>query len=114
MASSGRLHGKVAIVTGAGSGIGEGIARKFVDEGAKVLVFEINEKNATRVADSLPRDQATAFAGDVLSEQDWQRAVEDCATKLGGLDIVVNNAGVVHCSGVGNAVFTAPKRLQIR
>ena len=96
MSHPGRLENKVAIITGGGLGLSEGIARKFVHEGAKVLLFEINKSNGQKVADSLGKDHALAFEGDVTNLSHWEQAVKTCVEKLGGLDIVVNNAGVVH------------------
>ncbi|KAK5164312.1 uncharacterized protein LTR77_010007 [Saxophila tyrrhenica] len=96
MSHPGRLENKVAIITGGGLGLGEGIARKFVHEGAKVLLFEINAANGSKVASSLGSAHALAFEGDVTKLDHWQSAVQTCIEKLGGLDIVVNNAGVVH------------------
>lgn len=95
MSHPGRLEGKVAIVTGGGLGLGEGIVRKFIHEGAKVLIFEINKSNGEKVASSVG-DNAVFFEGDVTDLSHWQKAVETATSKLGGLDIVVNNAGVVH------------------
>lgn len=92
MSHPGRLENKVAIITGGGLGLGEGIARKFVFEGAKVLLFEINKANGEKVAKSLDPSSAVAFEGDVTKEQDWHEAVKQCVEKFGGLDIVVNNA----------------------
>lgn len=103
MSHPGRLEGKKAIVTGGGLGIGEGIVRKFIDEGAKVLIFEINKENGEKVASSLPEHSAVNYTGDVTSESDWEQAVKTCIERLGGLDIVVNNAGVVHRSAVSLA-----------
>jgi hypothetical protein len=95
-----RLEGKTAIITGAGLGLGEGIAKKFVEEGAKVLVFEIHEENGKRVADSLGEEKAAFFKGDVTRKEDWDEALKTVLEKFGGLDVVVNNAGVVHRAGV--------------
>lgn len=82
--------------------MGEGIARKFIDEGCKVLLFEINAENGHRVADSLPKEQAVLFEGDVTNIQHWEQALKTCTEKFGALDIVVNNAGVVHRSAVSD------------
>ena len=87
-----RLKDKVAIVTGAGSGFGAGIAERFAAEGAKVLVADINGDAAEAVAS---RIGATAFAGNVAQDADI-RAMVAAAEKLGPLGIVVNNAGVTH------------------
>ena len=100
MSHAGKLEGKTAIITGAGLGLGEGIARKFVEEGASVLLFEINAENGQRVADSLPKGTAAFFAGDVTIQEHWKDALKTCLETFGRLDIVVNNAGVVHRSAV--------------
>lgn len=99
MSHPGRLEGKIAIITGGGLGLGEGIVRKYVYEGAKVLIFEINKDNGERVASELG-DAVASFTGDVTKEADWNEALKVCKEKFGGCDVVVNNAGVVHRSAV--------------
>ena len=88
-----RLQGKSAIVTGAASGFGEGIARRFAAEGAWVLCADLNEEGAGRIAAEIG---GTAFAGDVAREADMNAMVERAVTEFGGLDILVNNAGTTH------------------
>ena len=108
MPHPGRLEDMKAIITGAGLGLGEGIARKFVAEGARVLVFEIHPENGKRVADALNEaagsEVAVNFTGDATKSEDWQQAVATCLQALGGLDIVVNNAGVVHRAAVSETL----------
>ena len=90
-----RLKSKVAIVTGAGGGFGEGIARRFAAEGASVVVVDIRKDAAERVATAIGHG-AVAMVADVGSDADVSRVVSDTATKFGGIDILVNNAGVTH------------------
>jgi 3-oxoacyl-[acyl-carrier protein] reductase len=90
-----RLQGKIAVVTGAGGGFGEGIAARFAEEGAKVVVTDIDGAAAARVAKAVG---GVAVTGDV-SKGDDVRAMVAAAEGLGGLDIVVNNAGTTHRNG---------------
>lgn len=96
MSHPGRLENKTAIVTGGGLGLGEGIVKKFIFEGAKVLIFEVNAANGKKVASQYSPKECTFFEGDVTNLDHWQKAVKTCIDAFGGLDIVVNNAGVVH------------------
>src|SRR3954463_801472 len=90
-----RLDGKVALVTGAGSGFGQGIAETFAREGARVAVVDINEAAASAVAASLGAS-AIGLTADVAKAADVARAVEQTVAAFGSLDILVNNAGVSH------------------
>lgn len=94
----GRLRGKTAIITGAGSGFGAGIAKKFVEEGANVFIWDINPSTPSEVAKALDSSgkQTLAFTGDVSNPADWDRALGEVLAKWEGLDVLVNNAGVVH------------------
>lgn len=90
-----QLQGKVAIVTGAAGGFGEGIARLFVAEGASVLLADLDGDKAARVAAELgPR--ARARRCDVAAAEDVHAAVRACVDAFGVPDIVVNNAGITH------------------
>ena len=88
-----RLKDKIAIVTGGGSGFGEGIARKFIVEGAKVLIADRDEASAQRVATALG---AETIRADVAVAADVKAMVEAAVARFGGLDILVNNAGMGH------------------
>lgn len=90
-----RLQDKVAIVTGAGSGFGAGIARKFAAEGARVIVADRDAAAAASVAAELGAG-AHAFTADVSRAADVKAMVDAARSRLGGLDILVNNAGVGH------------------
>jgi 3-oxoacyl-[acyl-carrier protein] reductase len=88
-----RLANKIALVTGAGSGFGEGIARTFAREGAKVVIADINEKAAQEIAGAIGRN-AIAVRADVSQRSEVEAAVKAAFDAFGGLDILVNNAGI--------------------
>src|SRR6187397_2704205 len=92
-----RLKGKKALVTGAGRGIGRGIAEVFADEGADVVINDVRDsKDAEAVAAGVRakgRQSATAL-GDVSRRADVEAMIETAWKALGGLDILVNNAGI--------------------
>ncbi|HEY2558533.1 MAG TPA: SDR family oxidoreductase [Caldimonas sp.] len=90
-----RLGNKTAIVTGAASGFGAGIAAKFIAEGARVIVADRDGEGAARVAASLGT-AAFAVRADVTRAADVKAMVDAAVDRFGGLDILVNNAGVGH------------------
>ena len=90
-----RLENKTALVTGGASGFGEGIARTFAREGARVAVLDINQEGAEAVATGIG-DAALPIGCDVADGRSVQAAVESALHTFGQLDIVVNNAGVSH------------------
>ncbi len=99
---------KTVLVTGAGSGIGAAIAERFAMAGYRVALFDINAKAATEVAAGIERpDRTLVIGGDVSSEADVQRAVQQTVGKLGSLDVLVNNAGI---EIYGTVVELAPEQ----
>ena len=93
-----RLKGKVAIITGAASGFGEGMAKRFAEEGAKVVVADLNASGAERVAGEIGA-AAVACKADVSSRADVDAMVKLATDRFGRLDIMVNNAGYTHRNG---------------
>jgi 3-oxoacyl-[acyl-carrier protein] reductase len=91
----GQLAGKVAIITGAGSGFGTGMAEAYVREGAKVIVADINAEAGERVAKALGAN-AKAIATDVANGASVEAMVNACVDTFGVPDIVINNAGTTH------------------
>jgi 3-oxoacyl-[acyl-carrier protein] reductase len=91
----GQLAGKVAIITGAGSGFGTGMAEAYVREGAKVIIADINAEAGERVAKSLGAN-AKAVTTDVANGPSVQAMVQACVAHFGVPDVVINNAGTTH------------------
>jgi NAD(P)-dependent dehydrogenase (short-subunit alcohol dehydrogenase family) len=91
-----RLKGKVAIITGGGSGIGEAICKKFAREGASVVVAGFSEDPVEAVVKEIQKVGGTAlpFTADISTEANAKRCVETAVSQYGKLDILVNNAGV--------------------
>jgi len=90
----GRLKGKVALITGGGTGLGAAFTKRFVEEGAKVVITGRRREPLERVAGSLPKGSVHVFQGDV-SKLEQAQAMVDETVKFGGkIDILVNNAGI--------------------
>jgi 3-oxoacyl-[acyl-carrier protein] reductase len=108
-----RLDGKVAIVTGGGSGFGEGIARRFAEEGAKLVVNDIDDRGGERVAAAIEKAHGQGSAlyvrADVSDNAAMGGLIKRALERFGRIDIMVNNAGTTHDNGpmmdVPEAVF---------
>src|SRR5215470_14067043 len=92
-----RLHGKVAIVTGAAMGLGEAIARRFAEEGARVVCMDIRPGPLDAVVDAIRADggEALSIEASVATAADTGRVVEITRERFGCIDILVNNAGIL-------------------
>jgi len=92
-----KLEGKVALVTGGGQGLGQGIVKRLAEEGCNVAVVDLNEENAKKVAEDVKAlgRRAIALKADVTNWDQVQNMVKETIDKLGSLDIAVNNAGVI-------------------
>ncbi len=95
---AGRLEGKVAIITGGASGIGEGTVRRFIEEGAKCVVADIQSDLAASIAEELG-ENAIAFALDVADESQVEECVNFAVDTYGKLDVMFNNAGILGSVG---------------
>lgn len=93
------LKGRVAIITGAAHGLGAAAARRFVEEGARVVVTDIDLDGAEVVAQALG-DHACAIQLDVREEEQWRGAIDLARSRFGGFDTMVNNAGVSSISPI--------------
>ncbi|MEX3712242.1 glucose 1-dehydrogenase [Cytobacillus horneckiae] len=94
-----RLEGKVAVITGAAQGMGEAHARRFVEEGAKVVITDLNEDKGLAVANDLG-ENAIFVKQNVTNEEDWEAVVATAEKKFGHVDILVNNAGITMAKSI--------------
>jgi 3alpha(or 20beta)-hydroxysteroid dehydrogenase len=106
----GRLDGKVALITGAARGQGAATARRFTDEGAKVVIADILDDLGKEVAAEIG-DAAIYQRLDVTSEEDWSAAVAETLRTFGRLNVLVNNAGVVLVSSIADTSLADYERV---
>ena len=100
--NSGRVAGKIAIVSGAAAGIGRATALRLAEEGAKICLGDIDRTGAESCAADIRARGGEAFplALDVAEEADWRRIINATVERFGGLDILVNNAGIAFAAGL--------------
>jgi 3alpha(or 20beta)-hydroxysteroid dehydrogenase len=106
----GQLDGKVAIVTGAARGQGAAAVRRFVAEGARVVIADVNDAAGKELAQELG-DDAHYRHLDVSDEDEWSVVVGEAVETLGGLDVLVNNAGVLHFSAIAETTLADYERV---
>src|SRR5690554_4711851 len=96
-----RLENKVAIITGAASGMGAAEAQLFAREGAKVVATDIQEEKLQQIVESIKTEggDAVAVKHDVSSEKDWKNVVKEAVKSFGQIDILINNAGIGGAEG---------------
>ena len=111
MSTNTRLQDKTAVITGAASGIGWAIAELFAREGARVALTDIDADAAAARAAELPGGPHLGLALDVSNEAGWERTLDAVIAKLGGLDIVVNNAGIPAQGGIEDTTLEHWRRV---
>jgi 3-hydroxybutyrate dehydrogenase len=107
------LQGKVALVTGAASGIGEQCARKLASDGAAVVIADLNLANAQQVADSIVASggKALAVSMDVTNEEAVNAGIEEAVELLGSIDVLVSNAGIQIVNPIEDYAFSDWKKM---
>jgi 3alpha(or 20beta)-hydroxysteroid dehydrogenase len=113
---SGRLRDKVALITGGARGQGAAAARRFVAEGARVVVADILDEDGAKLVSELVAPDGAADSAryqhlDVSNEDDWARAVRETVDAFGKLDVLVNNAGIVHVSALEDTTLADYQRV---
>lgn len=98
----GRVENKVVVITGAGSGLGKADALRLSEEGAKLVLTDINEAEGRRTGEEC-EGEAIFFAQDVKDESSWPRLIETTIAAFGRLDVLVNNAGNSHIANIESA-----------
>jgi 3alpha(or 20beta)-hydroxysteroid dehydrogenase len=110
----GELDGRTAIITGAARGQGAAAARLFVAEGGRVVIADVNDEAGKELADELAAEHGDVVCYrhlDVSSEDEWAAVVGEAVENLGGLHVLVNNAGVLHFSAVADTTLADYERV---
>ncbi len=108
MICMGRVDNKIALVTGAAQGLGAAIATMLANEGAKVALSDVNIDGARKIVEGINREhpeRAIAIEHDVADEAAWQRVLQQVRSDLGGLNILVNNAGIGSIGSVEDETY---------
>lgn len=108
-----RMENKIAIVTGAASGIGKDIAVRFAREGAKVCIADLKPEAATAAAEEIRHNggEAMAVAMDVTDEKQVNAGVEETVRRYGGVDVLVSNAGIQHIAAIADLSYEDWRRV---
>jgi len=105
------LDDRICIVTGAARGIGLSIVRAFVDEGARVIATDVDPAVLQAAIADLPRERVLALQHDVTSESQWAATVDQAKSVFGGLDVLVNNAGIFLYSSIESMTLEQWRRM---
>jgi len=111
----GRVTGKKAFITGGAQGLGAWFGRMLAQEGAKVALTDVNVEGATQVADEINAklpDTAIAIHHDVTKTEDWERSLKEAADFMGGVSVLVNNAGIATMGNIESETYENWRRVQ--
>lgn len=108
---AGRVEGKVALVTGAGAGIGRAISELLCAEGAKVVATDVDEEGLEETRSEADSDRLETSALDVSSEEDWREVVGSVMSGHGRIDVLVNNAGIYVIAPIAETTLETWNRL---
>lgn len=105
-----RVQDKVVVITGAAQGMGAAHARLFIEEGANVVLTDLNEEKGKALAAELG-ERAHFVVQNVTSEEDWQRVVKETEEKFGAIDVLVNNAGITMAKSMFDVTVDEYRRI---